>query len=317
MRSSKPSKRRPTLADVAAASDVSIATASYVLAGRQDVSVSAATRARVIDSARELGYRRNSVAAALRRGRGTTIAIVSSERPMGADGDVVLALAEAATVREIAATVYIGKASHASATEFDGVISIGSPELQWRAEGLATVEIGGDGACQVQMDDFGGARELVMHLLELGHRRVVHFAGHQGQPSAQERLRGFLESALEGNLNMEASPVVHTWEELGGTLSPPNRPTALFLEAASMAPMAYRLARSLGLRIPDDLSIVAFGDDSRALSVDPSLTTARIPVTELSVTAIDLLTRLLAGEQVPERTLISSALVVRESTAKA
>ena len=113
----------------------------------------------------------------LRHGRSTTIAIVCPERPSGATADLVLSLAESATTRKMAPSLFIGPAPDASAAAFDGLIVIGSATGNWKAEGMSTVEIGGEGACQLHIDEYGGARAVVGHLLTLGHRRIVHFAG--------------------------------------------------------------------------------------------------------------------------------------------
>ena len=96
------------------------------------------------------------------------------------------------------------------------------------------------------------------------------------------------------------------------------RPTALFACSDEMALGAYRAAGSLGLRVPDDLSIVGFDDLPESAWVTPALTTVRQPIEEMASAAMRMLLRLRAGESPgTAREELATELVVRASTATA
>lgn len=95
-----------------------------------------------------------------------------------------------------------------------------------------------------------------------------------------------------------------------------NRPTAIFTGNDAQALGAYRAARSAGLRIPEDLSIIGFDDIPAAEWIEPGLTTVRQPVVQMAETAMRALLRHLEGdEELPQRIELGTELVVRGSTA--
>jgi LacI family transcriptional regulator len=92
-------------------------------------------------------------------------------------------------------------------------------------------------------------------------------------------------------------------------------PTAIFAFSDMIAIGAMRTARSRGIRVPDELSIVGFDDSAYATVVHPALTTVRQPLAEMGVTAVDLLVRLMQKETVDTLHLESfTRLVVRDTT---
>jgi LacI family transcriptional regulator len=111
------------------------------------------------------------------------------------------------------------------------------------------------------------------------------------------------------------------WQEPRGLtaaeelLSLDNPPTAIFAFNDNVAIGALNAARDLGLRVPDDVSIIGFDDTAQARVVRPQLTTVRQPLAELGRTGVSLLTRLLDGQALDAlRMELSTTLVVRETT---
>ena len=311
-------KRRTTLADVANAAGVSVATASYVLTNRSGVTISAPTRERVAKYAEELGYRRNALAAALRSGRTREVALFVPRTPDGARGAIAFAIAEAAAARGLSLVLHVGENSAFDPARSDGVIVLGSgtPErLRADLAKTSVVEIGAhDSPCQIHGDYFGGARLGIEHLFSLGHRRIAHFAGTQSEQAAQELLRGFLDAVHEAGLRMEASPVFHSLTELSNQLPNRLRPTAILAYSDAGALAVLDRVTALGLRVPEDISIVGFGDEPFSALLRPSLTTLRLAPELVALNALTLLESQLEGDEVPTRTLIPAKLVVRGST---
>jgi LacI family transcriptional regulator len=167
-----------------------------------------------------------------------------------------------------------------------------------------------------------GAEQAVQHLLELGHRRIAAITGPPGWVATEERRRAYrgvlvsaglpLEPALELEADFDFDPGAQAAAVLL-ELDPP--PTAIFAFSDMIAIGAMRTARSRGIRIPDELSIVGFDDSVYAPVVDPALTTVRQPLAEMGATAVDLLVRLMRKETVDALHLEPfTRLVVRETT---
>ena len=184
----------------------------------------------------------------------------------------------------------------------------------------------------VGIDNVLGARVATSHLTGLGHRRIGLLSGPLRTVSRQDRLKGYKE-ALEG-ANIEQHPSL-IWEgepisgfgdaesaELGrlGThklLSVPDRPTAFFTINDMYALGAYAGARELGLRVPEDLSIVGFDDLSPLARIAaPPLTTVRQPLQRMMRIAVErLVGRLEKTRSDPvEQLTITPELMVRNST---
>ncbi len=196
-----------------------------------------------------------------------------------------------------------------------------------------------EGSPVVGIDDRGAAREAAEHLLTLGHRRFgvisfglgpEHASGFADAPRQQtatfhvvaERLRGYAAAIAAAGLPW--SPVaVYTCEvntrEAGreaalALLAGAPRPTALLAMSDQYALGALDAARTLGLAVPGDLSIVGFDDIAEAALAQPALTTIRQDHHEKGLRAGRLLIAQLRGEEAPALTLLPTAFVARDST---
>jgi LacI family transcriptional regulator, galactose operon repressor len=168
-----------------------------------------------------------------------------------------------------------------------------------------------------------GAEQAIEHLLDLGHRRIAAITGPPGWVATEERREAYraalagagiqFEPALELEADFDIEPGAQATAVLL-ELDPP--PTAIFAFSDMIAIGAMRTARSRGIRIPDELSIVGFDDSAFAPVVEPALTTVRQPLAEMGTTAVDLLVRLMRQETVDTLHLEPlTHLVVRATTA--
>jgi LacI family transcriptional regulator len=168
-----------------------------------------------------------------------------------------------------------------------------------------------------------GAKQATEHLLGLGHRRIAALAGAEGWYATEERLLGFRAAMASAGILPDTQLIRYSdWQIRGGEaaaeelLSHPDPPTAIFGFNDNVAIGALNAARRLGLRVPEDLSIVGFDDTFQSRIVWPQLTTVRQPLQELGRTGVSLLMRLLEGQRVEAlRMELSTTLVVRASTA--
>lgn len=185
-------------------------------------------------------------------------------------------------------------------------------------------------AC-VNVDDRGGARAAAQHLVELGHRRIGIVSLDHAEDEAdmphptKQRLRGWREALDAAGID---APVVEAAshnefdaEEVAlDLLGGDDRPTAVLCYSDVLALGVVRAARSLGLEVPADLSVVGFDDSPVAHRHDPQLTTVRQDVAAKGRAAAAALTATIdsarAGlDATAAHVLLPTELVVRESTA--
>ena len=331
-------KRPPavTTQDIARASGVSTATVSYVLTGRTGVRISQKTRERVLETARRLQYRPNGLATALRKGRTNTIGIVAPFSVAGATSfsqlvygkDLTLALTFSAARAGMGVMVYVDtcefplRPEQVTDRRVDGVILSGTyGAQQWidtvQASNTPFVEIGtAFGEWQVHADNRQGATLAAQHLISQGHRRIVYWRGPDSSLAARERAEAFADALAAAGIPLSDCPMVYDLADVEREFSARNRPTALFTYNDKRAIDALHIFRKLGIRVPEDVSLVGFDDDVRASSSIPPLTTVQSPVEQIAATATDLLLRQIEGEPPPESAIrIPTRLIVRDSTA--
>ena len=188
---------------------------------------------------------------------------------------------------------------------------------------VASVVLDKPGTMVVTHDSVG-AVEAARHLADLGHKHIAHISGPPTFRSAHERRRGFREALAECGLKLRPSfdrEGAYTFDSgiaaARELLASKPRPTAIFAGNDEMAAGVYKVAHELGLRIPEDLSVVGYDDSATALRLWPVLTSVRLPVREMGRLAADkLFTRSekkKGGEA--ELTEVFPNLIIRESTA--
>ncbi len=328
---------RLTIAQLAELAGVSTATVSKVVNGRSEVS--SETRAAVEELIRRHGYRRQ-------RRRSTPTALVElvfhaleGEYPVeitkgvaqvAHEHDLTVGLSDLRRDRAAADAWLEGVLRHRPS----GVIAVFSGLTEPQHEQLARAEIplvlldpAGAPARNIPSvgaGNWNGGLTATRHLLELGHRRIAIITGPDSalvQPGPARRLprppstwpacpstreligRGdfFIEGGLAESHRM---------------LRLPDRPTAIFATNDGQAIGAYHAAHQLGLRIPDDLSVVGFDDLPTVRWAIPPLTTIRQPFTEMAAAATSMLLTLSQGEPLSQsRVELATELMVRESTA--
>jgi LacI family transcriptional regulator len=335
-----PKPRRPTSADVAALAGVSRTTVSFVL-NERDAQISPATRQRVLDAARQLGYHPHAPAQQLAGGTSRTIGLVLRQSPEQVAGDPFLAetlRGLTATAREHGFRVIVeahdgdgdGFGDLIRSRRIDGLVVSGprAGELDVLrdivAEGFPLVLQGwlpGLDAPSVDVDNREGARRAVEHLLGLGHRRIGCITNAALEyTAARERLVGYQAAMREAEI--EPDPA---WVEEAAFDAPSGSramtallarmdPEAVFVASDVVALGAIGALRQAGRRVPADVSVVGFDDIPLAAHLDPPLTTVRLPAFELGQTVGRALFERIAAPGVSVRTLLPTELVVRQST---
>lgn len=305
-----------TIKDVARKAKVSIATVSRAL--NKTGTVRPEICERVLDAARKLRYTPHGGARSLIVGRTHTIGLLLPDLHGEYFSELIRGVDRAARARGLHLLV---SSSHGSSSEATSAVRA----LNGRIDGLLAMVPGEDAGILQEavphalptvllnsrnmnteyptllVDDFGGARAMVRHLLERGYRRIVHLRGAEGNFQAEERVRGY-RAALRGSA--AAAPVVldgDFTEESGyraGKLlaAQGERPDAVFAANDMMAVGCLVALREAGLRVPQDVALAGFDDIPLARFLTPSLTTARADIATLGLRALERLAGLIAAK---------------------
>ncbi len=325
----------PSSKAVAAELGVSVATISRVLT-RPDL-VNKQTRDRVLAGIGRLGYRPNLIARDLRRGETRTVLVVV---PILSVFFLEILRGTEQAAEELGFAVLMGNAkgdSRRPLTYFDQVASRRAdgiilltgalppeaaasqklPPLVVAAESLKD-----GGHPTVGVDHAGGAEEAVRHLISLGHRRIAHIAGPDHVLSSRARTNGYRKGLRAGRIAFDESLVqrgnftVDSGEKMMHVLMQQRQtPTAVFCANDEMAIGAIRSLKAVGLRVPDDLSIVGFDDQEFAQIYDPPLSTVHIPRFDIGYQAMMMLHDVLSAQRVFRSTVLPTRLVTRATSA--
>ncbi|MEV4471985.1 LacI family DNA-binding transcriptional regulator [Nonomuraea salmonea] len=325
-----------TIAQLAELAGVSTATVSKVVNGRSEVS--SETRAAVEELIRRHGYRRQ-------RRRSTPTALVELVfHALEGDYPVEITKGVAQVARKHELTVAVSDV-HRDSAEGDawlegvlrrrpsGVIAVFSGLTLAQHDLLARREIplvlldpadtpGGD-VPSVGAGNWHGGLTATRHLLDLGHRRIAIITGPDSALSSRARLDGYRTALDMAGLPVDPELIGRGDFLIQGGLTEalrmlrlPDRPTAVFATNDGQAIGVYHAAHQLGLRIPDDLSVIGFDDLPSVRWAIPPLTTIRQPLADMAAAATSMLLTLAQGEQLAQtRVELATELIIRASTA--
>lgn len=314
-------QRRVSIHDVATAAGVSITTVSHSLNEVPGTRVNKETRARVRAVAAEIGYVPSSIARSLRTNRTGTVALLGEEiattpflgnvilgaqRAVGAHGDVLVvsnvdqdhvraeSQVRALVQRQIDGALF-GSYYHRRVSVPLGLARTPVVVLNAFTDDART--------SSVVPDEVHGGWDATDVLVSAGHRRLAYLNNRDDIPASHGRLAGFRARAAEAGLAQDDLLVVDTAPDTRSAfgaamtvLDRPDRPTGVFCFNDQVAMGVYNAAAALGIRLPDDLSVVGF--DNLALVAEariPALTTVSLPHYEMAVWAVRQLYRHMAG----------------------
>jgi len=336
--------RRVLIKDVAAKAGVSVTTVSHVLNDVPGKRISDETRKLVRSVAAELGYTPNGLARSFRLQRSHTLALVSDEiatTPYA--GRIILGAHEAASKRgwlvmlvntggdddveagEIAALKQRRVDGFLYATMYHQDVSV-PVSLADVPTVLLDAKTADPSVSWVVPDEVTGGRTATEHLLAHGHRSIGLLNNVDDIPATRGRLEGYLAALEDAGITPRQDWIRTGRSDTEGgldaarvLLGSEDRPTALFCFNDRMAMGAYHAAAELGLRIPDDLSIVGF--DNQELIADglrPGLTTVALPHYEMGALAVESLINLIEQPQkgAPAQVRLPCPLVERASVSR-
>jgi DNA-binding LacI/PurR family transcriptional regulator/GAF domain-containing protein len=167
-----------------------------------------------------------------------------------------------------------------------------------------------------------GMRDIVTHFIEVhGYRRIAFICGPEGNEEAVLRYRAYVQALAEHDLPLDPDLIAPgAFADNSGIeaihLFLDERQVEFDAVVAANDWTAFGVLRALeerGIRVPDDVALAGFDDTREAAASRPSLTTVRQPIQQLGRASLEVLLKLLAGEQVPEQTMLPTRLVVRRS----
>jgi LacI family transcriptional regulator len=328
--------RRVTIGDVAAEAGVSVATVSKVINRRWGVAEE--TSARVQAVIQDLGYQSSLVAQSLRRRQTNVLAVLVVDiEPFSAELLKGVARAVHGSGYELVVFSGCGRAddqlgweqrylSRVSGTLCDGAILVtpSSIDATYGAPVVAVDHnVGSSTLPTVDSDNLAGAVTATEYLIGLGHRRIGFLAGRPDLESARLRERGYRNALKAARIGVDPKLV-----RVGGyqpdsaeeaarlMLEGNNRPTAIFAANDVSAIAAMEAARTLGLEVPRDLSLIGFDNVPESALCEPPLTTIEQPIQQMGFEAVELLIGLV--EKRPDlatQRLLPTKLIVRGSCA--
>ncbi|KMO72227.1 LacI family transcriptional regulator [Mycolicibacterium chubuense] len=335
--------RRVTIDDVARLAEVHKATVSRALNAQTRGQVNAETLKRVKKAARQLGYVPNAMARGLRTSRSMTIGVIipdlmnpifppmirGIERVLQAQGYTVL-IANTDSHDDVEISVFESLLQR----RVDGfILATGRLDDQPVVEEAAAADVpvvlvnrgsGIGGYPLVSGDNAGGIALAVAHLVELGHRNIVHAAGPPNFSTTRSRAEAFEVAATKAGVRHETVYAAALTIEAGFDVADQLLkkagpiPTALVAGNDLVALGLIRRLRAEGLRCPEEMSVVGFNDMPFAEDFWPPLTTVHMPLREIGAEAARLLLRgIEAGEQDAATLTLPVSLVVRGSTGPA
>jgi LacI family transcriptional regulator, galactose operon repressor len=331
-----------TLDHIAKRLKVSRVTVSKALRGHSDIS--AETTARVVKVALELGYTPNIIARSLSSRRSRMIGLVVPKIAHSFFGAVIEGVYDTAFENEYETILTVSQENsdrewkHLQtliSMRVDGIIISISQETQdvsrfkWiRKTGIPLVFIDRKpeppitGFSTVLTDDHAGAFQAVEHAIKVGYRKIGFVGGSTHINIGKDRLRGFEDAMNEYGVTVHREWIVpggfgkdDGYNGLKHLFQSNSVPEFILTVTYPVALGVYEAAKDLGLRIPDDLDIICFGDSDVGRFLSPAISAVRQPARELGIRAVQLLLESIADPRVTREhhVLLPTQLVIRET----
>jgi LacI family transcriptional regulator len=326
-----------TLEDIARKCGVSRSTVSRVING--EANVSAETRQRVMDVIQKINFQPNLAARGLAAGKTRVLGVVIPTRVTSFFTDpffplLIQGVSNACNSNDYSVMLWLDDPEYERRTIrqilynglVDGVIissnSMDDPIVTALGEGkLPYMMIGrsptNDKVNFIDVDNYGGARKAVQHLLGLGRQRIAHISGPRNLIAGLDRYQGYLSALYEGGLFPDPNLVEESdFTDLGGYAVVqrllPFHPDAIFAASDAMASGALRALVDAGLRVPEDISLVGFDDIPFSSRTIPPLTTVRQPIQRMGSLAAETLIQIIEHhDSQPHQVILPTELIVR------
>ncbi len=329
-----------TIKDIARILGISPSTVSRALKDHPDISQ--ATKDQVNNLAKEMNYRPNPIALSLRNRRSNVIGVVIPEIVHYFFSSVISGIEKVAGEHGYSVMVSQSGESYEKEVEvcstfqhsiIDGILISVSKETdefshlqKFEEEGIPVVffdrmieEFESD---RVLINDYEGAYKATEHLIVEGRRRIIHFAGPKNRLISKNRLKGYLEAHKNNGVVIDESLVIYCDNfdsaliETQRILDSGVKFDAIFTVNDFTAAGVLKTLQKNGVKVPNDVSVIGFGNDYIAEMIEPTLTTVSQPGFTMGERAMQMLIDRIKNEKSnPVQTeVLPTSLVLRNST---
>lgn len=327
-------RRTVTIQDVAKTAGVSVSTVSRVLNGKVDVA--SETQDRILSVIEDLGYTTNLAARSMRSQKKNLVGLIMPDIAYPFAIEVMKGVNRAIAESDFDLLVYTtgdvrksGRAFHEQKyvslltnSISDGVILVAPVAGEFNVDApIVSIDplVSNPNYSSVHATNYQGAMDAMEYLLGLGHRRIGYISGREELESSNRRLMGYRAALENAGIPIDESLIAsgdYTTEtgvsgarELLGLENPP---TAIFSSNDQMAMGVFQVAEEMGIRIPEDLSVVGF--DNITESKYMGLTTVDQFISDMGYVATHMLLKLINNEKLESETYrMQTRLVVRNS----
>lgn len=329
-------KRAVTIHDVAREAGVSVSTVSRVLNGKVDVAQD--THDHILSVIDTLGYTTNLAARSMRSQKKNLIGLIMPDIAYPFAIEVMKGVNKAIAESEFDLLVYttgdVRKSGRAFAEQkyvsllansiSDGVVIVAPVSAEFKSDDfIVSIDptMSHPNYPSVHATNYQGSVDAMEYLLSLGHRRIGYISGRAELESSNRRLLGYLDSLRNAGIAIDEALIASGdyTTETGVTgarqlLSLENPPTAIFASNDQMAMGVYQTAQELGLRIPEDFSLIGFDNISESKYL--GLTTVDQFILDQGYVATQMLIKIINGIPLDEQTYrVQTQLVIRNSCA--
>lgn len=333
VRTKKNPSRSVSIEDVARIAGVSITTVSRVI--NKFPSVKGKNKIKVLNAVKELNFKPSVLAQRLATGKSNVVALVIPRyegmfysfyllelvRGIGTlcaalKLDLLLSLTDdksSLSIKGVGGVIFADIIGNRS--QLEEAIQAGLPCV------VINNLIEDSAASCIYIDNTAGGESVVNYLIGLGHKKIAHIAGDTVTQAAAQRLQGYKLGLKKHGIAVEEKYVFKTDYSRGQARSAAEKmlkmsdaPSAVFVASDSMALEVMAVAREMGKKIPDDLSIVGFDDNPSGLYGPVALTTVRQPLIKMAEDSVKLLNQLMEKKKdKPQRISLAAELVIRDS----
>jgi DNA-binding LacI/PurR family transcriptional regulator len=329
-----------TIKDIARILGISKSTVSRALTEHSDVNPG--TRAKITALARQLQYQPNSIALNLKQQCTRTIGVMIPETANSFFSKVVSGIQKTANNAGYQVMVCQSNESYAMeknnlqsllATHVDGLLVSVSKETENTDHFEAVLQkkiplVFFDRICEnlkashVFTDNYKIAFEATEHLIKQGCGKIAFIAGPKHLYTSRKRFEGYRDALQKHDLTLNPDYLLNTVLKPGGVeaftrhlINLKETPDAIFAANDTIAIEMMHLIKKYGLKVPHDIAVLGFNNDHVGQFFEPSLSTIDMPAYEMGTAAAELLLyHIKDPEQHPEKKLINSKLIVRNST---
>jgi DNA-binding LacI/PurR family transcriptional regulator len=325
--------RRPSINEVAAASGVHRSTVSRAFSHPE--AVNPETRAKILQTAKEIGYTMSPLAQALRTSNSNLVPLIIRDITNPFFAELAKAMTKVARDRgyqlllcETDGDPVQTENYLASMLDLYAPFGVMAPSTKFDREKLSHFEfwnrivvldrLDDEGVPTVSVDSARGIELAFEHLSDLGHKRIGYVSGIPGTNTSQDRVREYLRLTgehLGEPVTLTGGDPTTTWDAVEKFLALPVRPTALIAANDMIAFSIISALHQRGLCVPQEVSVIGFDGLMLGERFNPTLTTVSQPISNMGEIAIDLAQRRAVSGEV-NHVVLEPKLLVRQSTAR-